>query len=200
MASEEESSRKKRGAENQLTQHNWEADDDPIDPQVSVCPCRPLAGLCAVRGGEEVVQARFCRRQARIGVVMWSDLHSKRGPSRRQRRTSSRSEESSRREEAAQVTAPGGISSCVGVFRSCWGAVVWAGGWCVGRSLGALQASLFLAVWTCVAHSAGGAVWTTRPHCKKEVCKYLLFVREGALLTARKKHAYAAVSECGGQM
>ncbi len=50
MASEEESSRKKRGAENQLTQHNWEADDDPIDPQVSVCPCRPLAGgyaLCA---------------------------------------------------------------------------------------------------------------------------------------------------------
>jgi hypothetical protein len=52
----------------------------------------------------------------------------------------------------------------------------------------------------CVAHSSGGAVWTTRPHCEKEVCKYLLFVREGALLTARKKHAYAAVSECGGQM
>lgn len=36
MASEDESSRKKRGAECQLTQDNWEADDDPIDPQVSV--------------------------------------------------------------------------------------------------------------------------------------------------------------------
>jgi hypothetical protein len=168
MASEEESSRKKRGAENQLTQHNWEADDDPIDPQVSVCPCRPLAGLCAVRGGEEVVQARFCRRQARIGVVMWSDLHSKRGPSRRQRRTSSRSEESSRREEAAQVTAPGGISSCVGVFRSCWGPVVWAGGWCVGRSLGALQASLFLAVWTHVSLTRRAAQCGPRDHTARK--------------------------------
>ncbi len=50
MASEEDSSRKKRGAENQITKDNWEADDDPIDPQVSVRPrppARRAVHLCA---------------------------------------------------------------------------------------------------------------------------------------------------------
>jgi hypothetical protein len=70
----------------------------------------------------------------------------------------------------------------------------------VGRSLGAVQASLSCSIDACVAHSARGAAWTTLPHCMKVVCKYLLVVREGALWTARKKHAYVAVSERGGQM
>jgi hypothetical protein len=76
---------------------------------------------------------------------------------------SSRSEESSRREEAAPVRAPGG-SSCGSVGA----VVVWAGGWCVGRSLGALQASLFLAVWTHVSLTRRAAQCGPRDHTARK--------------------------------
>ena len=100
MASDEPA-RKKRGADNQLTQDNWQAEDGDDDAEVRRALPRRPSGLPrpwareaapAARRRDRVLaaapRAAVCRRRARISVVTWWVVHSNRGPSKRPRRTS----------------------------------------------------------------------------------------------------------------